>query len=168
MLTWILDNSRPVIYVRLNADLIFIKNVNTGFTLSETPVIALSKGQLRKIIAVGNEAKSMGSHQSVDVVNPFKHPRMLISDFIIAEQLLKTLLRKAMSEKYFAPSPTVVFQPSINPEGGFTQVEIRSFHDLSFGAGARKSILWHGRELRDDELRELRFEGGGTILGQAP
>jgi rod shape-determining protein MreB len=58
----------------------------------------------------------------------------------------------------------VVLHPRIDPEGGFTQIELRALHELALGSGASKVIIWKGRELQDQELRDLSFPAGGEVL----
>ena len=98
----LLDVLRPVVYVKLEPDLLTVREVGSGRTISEPPVTA-------------------------GIANPFKHPR-------------------------------------VNPEGGWTQIEIRALHELAMGAGASRVVVWHGREISDEELREQRFDAGGEVL----
>jgi len=88
----------------------------------------------------------------------------LLSDFTVAEVVIKGFLKKVFEGRLFAPAPIVVLHPRVDPEGGFTQIEIRALRELAIGAGASRVIIWHGRELTDDELLNLRFESGGQVL----
>jgi rod shape-determining protein MreB len=78
--------------------------------------------------------------------------------------VLKGFLRKLFSGQLFAQSPVLVLHPRVDPEGGFTQIEIRALQELALAAGAAKVIVWKGRELLDQELLELRFPSGGEVL----
>jgi rod shape-determining protein MreB len=51
-----------------------------------------------------------------------------------------------------------------NPAGGFTQVEIRAFHEMAIGAGAGEVKVWQGRALTDQELLSGTFPADGKLL----
>jgi len=86
------------------------------------------------------------------VVNPFAHPRTLVSDFTVAEQLLKYQLLRVLKPRFWRPSPCVVMHPMGKADGGYTQVERRAFREMALGAGASQVFLWIGRPLTDAEL----------------
>jgi rod shape-determining protein MreB and related proteins len=69
-----------------------------------------------------------------------------------------------LKHRVIAISPIIVLHPKVDPEGDFTQIELRALLELAIGAGATKVILWHGRDLTDSELLELKFASGGRIL----
>jgi len=152
---------RPVVYVTLQPDRLSMKDVGSGRSVSGPPVAAISREEKRRLVAVGQAASAI---PNADVLNPFKHPRTLVSDFTLAQQVIKGFMKELFSDRLFAAAPTVVLHPRVDPEGGFTQIEIRALHELGIGAGAAKVIVWQGRELRDDELRSLEFESGGQVL----
>jgi rod shape-determining protein MreB len=105
------------------------------------------------------------------VLNPFKHPRTLVSDFTVAEVVLKQFVKKASQASrggIFRFAPIIVFHPLVNPEGGFTQIETRAMHELMIASGARKSIIWMGRELSKQELISQKFGTGGEVLSCHP
>ena len=157
----------PVVYVKLSPDMLTVREVNTGYELSEPPLIAIARIPKERILAVGQEAAAVAASQGAELVNPFKHPRALLSDFTVAEQVVKHFVTKAcMASKggIFRPAPIVVMHPLVDPEGGFTQIEVRAMHELALGAGARKAIIWHGRELSNEELSSLKFGPGGKVL----
>ena len=47
----------------------------------------------------------------------------------------------------------------MNPEGGFTQIELAALRELGVGAGAYWVIVWQGRELADEEMLAGNFNG---------
>ena len=63
-----------------------------------------------------------------------------------------------------AVSPRVVMHPLGDPAGGFTQVEIRAFHEMALGAGASDVRVWQGRALTDQELLSRTFPADGQVL----
>jgi rod shape-determining protein MreB len=155
---------QPIVYVKLHPDTLTVRDVRSGRTVSEPPVVAISRDEKRRVLGVGEAARIASGTQPADLVNPFKHPRSLLSDFTVAEVVIKGFVKKLFGNRLFVPSPIVVIHPRIDPEGGFTQIEIRALRELAFGAGASRGIVWHGRDLTDDELLNLRFESGGQVL----
>ena len=163
----LLQYFNAVVYVKLHPDLLTVREVNTGYEQSEPPLIAIIRDPKARILAVGREAAAVAASQGGELVNPFKHPRTLLSDFTVAEQVIKYFVHKACKASkggIFRPAPIVVLHPQVDPEGGFTQIEIRAMHELALGAGARKAIIWQGRDLSNEELASLKFGSGGNVL----
>ncbi|HEY7885580.1 MAG TPA: hypothetical protein VIC08_11615, partial [Cellvibrionaceae bacterium] len=92
------------------------------------------------------------------ISNPFSHPRLLVNDFQIAETVLRYGVRQLHKNKWFAPSPRVIFQPMEKLEGGITTIEERVFRELCLGAGAREVLLHTGNELSIYNLDFDRFK----------
>jgi rod shape-determining protein MreB and related proteins len=155
---------QSTVYVQLHPERLTMRHVQSGRSISGPPIAAISKGPKRELVAVGDAALTPPPGQPVELMNPFKHPRTLLADFTLGEQVLKAFVNKLFEGNLFKRSPTVVLHPRIDPEGGFTQIELRALHELALGAGAAKVILWKGRELSDEELRELKFSSGGEVL----
>lgn len=145
-----------VIYCQLSPEKITIRNVKTGETISEIPEVAISTSP-KKILAVGTDARQAAAKQPADVVNPFAHPRSMVSDFTVAEQLLKHYLRRSRGNSFLSFAPIVVIHPLGKPAGGFTQVENRAFREMALGAGACEVTVWNGRNLTDQEILSRRF-----------
>ncbi|MEW6647528.1 MAG: 1-pyrroline-5-carboxylate dehydrogenase [Pseudomonadota bacterium] len=102
---------------------------------------------LRKL---GDGARSV----TVMADEPFTTERLLVGQFAVAEHLLKRGLTELVAGNWFAPSPVVVIHPLEKVEGGLSEVEERIFRELAAGAGARKVVLWLGRELSDAEAKQ--------------
>lgn len=143
---------RPILYVQVSPERLTVRNARSGKVISEVPEMATSSGTKKKILAVGAEARLAASTQAAEIVNPFRHPRTLLGDFTVGEQLLKAFVRRLQGTKPLALAPLIVMHPLGSPEGGFTQVERRAFREMAFGAGASEVVLWVGRELSDSEL----------------
>jgi len=150
----------PLLYVRISPDCLAITNVKSGESLSEVPELAITRNPER-VLAAGSAARSAAAQSGAVLVNPFAHPRSLVSDFTSAEQLLKLFVRRLYGKAWFSPSPRVVIHPLGEPEGGFTQVERRAFRELALGMGAAEVVVWTGRELTNPELKEGAFPAGG-------
>jgi rod shape-determining protein MreB len=100
------------------------------------------------------------------VLNPFSHPRSLMSDFVMGEQLLKALVKKLPKSHAFAASPRVLFHLQGDPAGGFTQVEIRAFREMALGAGASEVTLWQGQDLTDGQVLSRDYPSTGRVLDE--
>jgi rod shape-determining protein MreB len=147
---------QPVIYVQISPDLLTVRNVRSGQSLSEVPEVAITTGSKPKIVAVGAQAQSAVTPE-VRLHNPFAHPRSLASDFHVAEQLLKAQLIRVRTPSWIMLTPRVVIHPLGNPAGGFTQIERRAFREMALGAGASTVHVWTGRPLTDQELLDPEF-----------
>lgn len=152
---------QPLLYVQISPERLTIRNMKSGDALSEVPEMAISLSRKPQVLAVGPEARSAAAEASAALVNPFAHPRSLISDFHAAEQLLRHQLRKMVGRAWFTPSPCIVIHPLGSPEGGFTQVERRAFRELALGVGAAEVHVWTGRALTDQEILSRQPPAGG-------
>jgi rod shape-determining protein MreB len=86
----LLERFKPIVYARLEPELLSLREVRSGQVLAEPPLAALSQDAKRRVLAVGSAARL----ESGDVVNPFKHPRSLIGDFAVGQAVLKGFMRK--------------------------------------------------------------------------
>ena len=150
----------PVLYVRVSPERLVVTNVKNGHSLSEVPELAIARNPER-VLACGAAARSTAAQSGAVVVNPFAHPRSLVSDFTAAEQLLKLFVRRLVGKAWFSPSPRVVIHPLGEPDGGFTQVERRALREMALGSGAAEVVVWTGRELTNQEVAEGIFPAGG-------
>jgi rod shape-determining protein MreB len=155
---------QSVAYVQVSPERLTVRNPKSGVSVSEPPEVAIVRDPKPRILGVGTAARSTQTDSSVEIVNPFAHPRSLVSDFTVGEQLLKAFLRRLNGHSLLTLSPTVVMHPLGNPAGGFTQVEIRALHELALGAGAAQVKVWQGRALTDEELLSGEFPAGGQVL----
>lgn len=159
-----LASLQPVLYVQLSPDRLTVRNARTGEFVSEVPEVALSRDAKRRVLGAGAEARAHRSETAAEVVNPFGHPRTLVSDFSAGEQLLKAFIRRVHSRTLLAVSPKVVLHPQGDPEGGFTQIEVRALQEMALGAGAAQVTIWQGRGLTDQELQSGQFPADGRVL----
>ena len=150
----------PILYVRISPERLSITNVKTGESISEIPELAIGN-EPKRVLGSGAAARLAAAQAGGIVVNPFAHPRSLVSDFTSAEQLLKSFVRRLVGKSWFAPGPRVIMHPLGDPEGGFTQVERRAFREMAAGAGAAEIVVWTGRELTNQEVASGTFPVGG-------
>jgi rod shape-determining protein MreB and related proteins len=154
---------KPVVYIQISPERLTLRNLKTGESISEVPELAISASPKPTILAVGPEARTAAASQSAELVNPFAHPRTLVSDFTVAEQLLRHQLRRILGSSLLRIAPCVVIHPLGSPAGGFTQVERRAFREMALGAGASEVFVWSGRPLTDQEVMSRNPpSSGGT------
>ena len=151
----------PVIYIQIAPDRLWLRNPRTGETIDEPPELALSAAPKQTILAVGPQARAaVAASPGALLVNPFAHPRSIVSDFIVAEQLLKHQLRRVLGKSLLTLAPCLVMHPQGPMQGGLTQVERRALHEMGQGAGAAQVHLWIGRPLTDEEVLARRPPAG--------
>lgn len=145
----------PLLYVKVSPTRLTVRNVRTGQEIAEVPELAIGRdGKRLSILAVGAQARAAAAtSQTAEVVNPFDHPRTLVGDFTVGEQVLKAFVRRLRGRSWLALAPTIVMHPLGSPGGGFTQVERRAFREMALGAGASEALVWVGRELTDQEVQ---------------
>ncbi|MES2191498.1 MAG: rod shape-determining protein [Pseudomonadota bacterium] len=152
------------LYIRLSPFKLSVRNVKTGLSISEIPEIALSRGPNPRILDIGEKAALHKSSKTAVVINPFAHPRSMVSDFTTGEQVLKAFIRKLNKRSRFRLAHRVVLHLAGEPAGGFTQVEIRAFREMASGTGASSVVVWQGPELTNEQILTRRYPTTGQIL----
>ncbi len=155
---------RPIVYAQLSPERLSVRDVGSGRSYAAPPIGALLPGPLRRVVSVGQEARTATADRPLHIVNPFDHPRTLVADVILGERVLAGFLARLYPFRIVPRRPVLVLHPRVDPAGGFTQVEIRALHALARGAGASRVYLWQGRELLERELRALKLDSGGRLL----
>lgn len=153
----------PLLYVQISPEYLRVRDVKAGVEVAEPPQMAIEHTPKAKIVAVGSGAAT-AKGESLEVVNPFGHPRSLVSDFTVGEQLLKAFIHRLRPHSPLRMAPRIVMHPLGSPEGGYTQVEIRAFHEMALGAGASEAVVREGRPLTDQELLAGDYSAGGRVL----
>jgi rod shape-determining protein MreB and related proteins len=141
---------KSLLYIQISPQRITLRNPVSGKVISEEPRIAISGAPKPKVLAVGAQAGLAISEPGSRIINPFAHSRTMISEFTIAESLLKEYVRRMFGS--FRMAPTLILHLKGDPEGGFTQVERRAFRELGFGAGAARVTIYIGPDLSDEQL----------------
>lgn len=143
----------PLVYIQIAPNLLTLKNLKTGLEISEVAEIALSLPPKPKVIlGAGAQARLASASEPAQLIQPFAHPRSLVSDFASAEALIRLQLQRVLGKGWLRVAPSVVMHPLGNPDGGFTQVELRAFREMALGAGASTARVWTGRPLANHEL----------------
>ena len=158
-----LSSLQPVLYIQIAPRQLDLRNAKTGAALCEVAEIAIQRQPKFKVLGVGNEARGHAG-DSVEIAQPFAHPRSLVSDFTLGEQLLKVLIQRLQGRGFLVLAPVVILHPLGQPEGGFTQVEVRALQEMAHGAGATQVIVWQGRPLEDKEALSRQFPADGQVL----
>ena len=149
------------LYIQLSPERLTVRDPSTGTQFSEIPEVGIAHDPKTRIVGVGSVARSAVAGLIGEVVNPFGHPRSLVSDFTVAEQLLKTVVRQVLGSALLRVAPRIVIYPLGDPAGGFTQIERRAIREMALGAGASKVIVWVGRNLSDQEILNEEYPPEG-------
>lgn len=91
-------------------------------------------------------------------INKFSSERLLIADFLSANNFIRELLDEIEGKKFFKPSMWAVIQPMEKKEGGLSQVEERAFYDLMEQAGAVRVEIYDKDDLLADETVKALFD----------
>ncbi len=138
-----------------------------GIVLDEPSVVAFSRREgRRKLMTVGQEAKSMlgRSPDEIEVVQPMRDG--VIADFIAAEEMIKTFIRRVHNRAAFTSPRIMICVPADS-----TPVERRAVHEAALAAGARKvhlieepvaAALGAGQDVGQPRGTMVLDIGGGT------
>lgn len=160
-----LKRIRPKVYVRLTPSWLWVRDIAASKTVCGVPLLAIESGGRKKLLAVGEEVAALMHETGVSVLNPFTHPRTLISDMTAAEAVLNGFVKKLLADvPKLRQRPLLILHPCIEPEGGFTQVEVRALLELARSTGC-PAKLWRGRELTDEQVRSGNFPTDGRLVG---
>lgn len=135
----------PIFYIQVTETQLVFKNVKTGHTITDLPLVAFDITKPQTTIAIGANAKQYQNRPNYQVIEPFSHPRLLLADFMAGEKLLQHIIASQLPR--FSLAPKVIFHPMEKVEGGLTYVEERAFKELCLGAGARDCVVYVGHSL---------------------
>jgi rod shape-determining protein MreB and related proteins len=107
-----------------------------GIVLDEPSVVAITKSQNRKVLAVGHEAKEMLGRTpgNIEAIRPMREG--VIADFAVTEAMLKYFIRKAQRKRGTSWSRLVISIPA-----GITDVETKAVREAAAAAGVREVLL---------------------------
>ena len=154
------------LYIQLSPQRVLVRDPKSGLAIDEIPEIAVKRppGGKATVLAVGQEARGAAAQPDATLHNPFAHPRSLVSDFTLAEHVLKDFMWRVRGKRLFGPSPVIVMHPLGEHAGGLTQVELRAFRELALGAGASQVSIWVGPALTDEQLLSDKLPASGRIV----
>jgi len=107
-----------------------------GIVITEPSVVAINQ-KTGQVLAIGQEAKRMIGRTPTHIVASRPLVKGVISDFEIAEQMLKYFIEGAYKNRVVFPRPRVI----IGIPCGLTEVEKKSVRDATKNAGAKKVYL---------------------------
>jgi len=117
--------------------LVYVKD--KGIVINEPSVVAINTRN-DQIITVGNEAKQMLGKTPPHIVVTKPLTSGIISDFEVAEKMLKYFVEKIHEDGFsFITRPRVVVSVPLEA----TEVEIKAVEDVLFSAGAREVNIVH-------------------------
>lgn len=108
-----------------------------GVILDEPSVVAVSnKNGVRKVLAVGETAKSMLGRTPDDIatIRPLRDG--VIADFIAAEEMLRQFISRAKRRMRFRRPRVLICVPASS-----TPVERRAVYESTLSAGARARLF---------------------------
>lgn len=107
-----------------------------GIVIDEPSVVAINQ-KTGQLVAIGNQAKEMQGRTPahISIIRPLVEG--VISDFEIAEEMLRYLIKKAQGSHTRILGPRVV----IGVPSGITSVEVRAVRDAAYNAGARRVYI---------------------------
>lgn len=114
--------------------LVYVKG--EGIVTAEPSVVAVNQ-KTGQVLAIGEEAKKMVGRTPNHIVASRPLIKGVISEFEVAEQMLKYFIEKAYKNKAIFPRPRVI----VGIPCGLTEVEKKAVRDAVKNAGARKVFL---------------------------
>ncbi len=138
MLKNIFKNIRPDIGIDLGTSntLVYIKG--KGIVVNEPSVVAINT-RTDEVLAIGEDAKRMIGKTPGHIITSKPLVEGVISDFEVAEQMLKYFINKFIANKIgiLSAKPRIVISIPLD----VTEVERKAVEDAALGAGAREVFL---------------------------
>lgn len=106
-----------------------------GLVLNEPTVVAVSMPEM-KVVAVGNEAKTMLGRTPVSIVASRPMKDGVIADYAVTEAMLKYFITRAVGKTWLFKPDIMICVPA-----GCTQVERKAAQDATRAAGANEVYL---------------------------
>ena len=129
-----------------NKSIFFINDKKSNFLSDksyETSSIFLNLAKIKlKIIYAKSRIPILC--KVIRVLNPFKHSRSFVADFLCAEKVLQHGVYTMHNNPIIRPSPRVIIHQLDKTEGGLTDIEERVLRELAISAGAREVVIYLG------------------------
>lgn len=144
----------PTLYVQIREHRLRVTNLTSGQIYEDEPLVAIeTKPDNSKVVtALGQASRQLPLRSNFELINPFSHPRTLLTDFIVAERLMMHAFRTVSGKGPLTSAPAVVIHPMEKLDGGLTAIERKALRELAFGAGARTVTVYEGPELDSTTL----------------
>lgn len=145
---------KTLLYIQISDQRLRVTSPQLANSYESTPCVAIDNSDGKKlIVAVGREAEALRGKPNVEVINPFGHPRLVLSDSTVGEKLLQHAIYKLFEGKLRLSKRVALIHPERELEGGLTPVEHQSLAELCKNAGCGETTVYQGRPLTMDELR---------------
>lgn len=142
------------VYIRVSRKRLKVIAVKSGTTFDDEPLMAISDGKKKVILAVGTSARSAGG----TIINPFDHPRILVHDFQTLEKLLQHAISVVLNTGFIRATPIVVWQIDEPLDGGLTTIESRVLREAALGAGASEVFIHGASPLTNEQVLNGVYE----------
>ena len=149
--------SAKTAYIQIWSDRIKVTDIKTGSFYDENALVSLikdNKNEMTIIEEIGDSVLEL-SKGNRKIIEPFKHPRVLISDFSAGEKVVQHAFQKIYGHSFLSPTPIAIIQPMEKLEGGLTLIEDKALRELAIGAGAHKVFIHTGSTLSSHEAINL-------------
>lgn len=166
MLNYIRKKLGKTLYVQVWEHCVKVTDVASQEIYEIEPLVAIeTRSNGNKIVSGIGDQAILNKSSNIQIVNPFSHPRALLSDFHTGEKVLQYVFRELLKGTAISPSPRVVMHPMEKTEGGLTMIEERAFKELALGAGASEVYIKQGPvlSLNSFDIDRL-FAGTNTQL----
>lgn len=132
--------------IEIRENILTVKAFSSDSKFEEAPLVAVETINGKQIARkIGTQASHV-SAPNITVINPFSHPRSMISNFSLAQHVIKYAIEKVHETKV-QPAPRVIMHQLEKNVGGFTEIEERVLNELAYGAGAREVLIYSGTQI---------------------
>jgi len=137
--------------------LVYVKG--EGIVIREPSVVAINQ-KTGRVLAIGKEAKKMVGRTPAHIVATRPLVKGVISDFEIAEEMLRYFIKKVYKDRIVFPRPRVI----VGIPCGLTEVERRAVREATINAGAGKVFLIEQPMAAAIGARLPVQEAGGNLI----
>ncbi|MEA3452974.1 MAG: rod shape-determining protein [Patescibacteria group bacterium] len=153
------SNLRKDIAIDLGTATTIVYVKGEGIVMTDPSVVAINQ-KTGQVLAIGQEAKKMVGRTPTHITASRPLIKGVISDFEIAEQMLKYFIESTYKNKVVFPRPRVI----VGIPCGLTEVEKKAVRDAAKNAGARKVFLIEQPIAAAIGARLPIQEAGGNLL----
>ncbi|GAB5415594.1 MAG: hypothetical protein Cons2KO_31970 [Congregibacter sp.] len=142
------------VYVRVTRKRLRVIATKSGKTFDDEPLMAISDGKKKTILAIGTSARLAGG----TVINPFDHPRVLVHDYQVLEKMLQHAISVVLDSGIIRTTPILVWQIDEPLDGGLTTIESRVLREAALGAGASEVFIHSAKPLTNEQVLSGVYE----------
>lgn len=127
-----------IIVAKLEPELLSLKSESRKIEISDIPQVAINREM--KVLAKGREAEAMRTQATLErvrVLNPFLHPRVIVSDQTIAALVLREFLCSLYERRSFLPRISMLWSLPKSRRMDIAEIESNALLNASLEAGVR-------------------------------